>query len=107
MVTELADTASSGKGRGLLRTGANSKAAEALHAQLRDKEIELEEQERRLSELQAALQRREADLNTYARKLQQSVSTGSEERSERADRVERADRDELDPTAKRLQFWSR
>ena len=44
-----------------------------LHAQLREKEIELELQERRLSELSTALQRREADLNTYARKLQTSA----------------------------------
>jgi chromosome segregation ATPase len=104
-VEELAAPDGSGKGRGLLRGGGGSKAAEALHAQLRDKEIGLEEQERKLHELQTALQRREADLNTYARKLQQSVATGPSERPAVDEQDE--ERQDADPTAKRLQFWSR
>ena len=90
--------------RSLLR-GGGSKAAEALHAQLRDKEIELEEHERRLAELQTALQRREADLNTYARKLQQSVGTGAG--IDRPVGDEPREESDGDPTARRLQFWSR
>jgi len=90
-------------GRGLLR-GGGGKAAEVLHAQLREKEIELEHQERRLGELQAALTRREADLNAYARKLQQGAAgAGTEGGAERPS----GEREEIDPTARRLQFWSR
>ena len=91
---------------------------EALHAQLREKEIELELQERRLEELSTALQRREADLNTYARKLQTSareasqpavrevVGDGTTSRGEQAP-AEQPQPSEADPTARRLQFWSR
>ncbi|HEU0192819.1 MAG TPA: hypothetical protein VFQ71_01390, partial [Gaiellales bacterium] len=88
-----------------------------LHAALRDKEIELQAQERRLTELSSALQRREADLESYARKLQQNgfanspapaASNGGGEQPAVDEGGSRDDRPrDEDPTARRLQFWSR
>ena len=54
-------------------TAPTAKAVEELHVVLREREVELEEQERRLGELSTSLQRREADLNAMARKLQLSA----------------------------------
>ncbi|MDX6534051.1 MAG: hypothetical protein QOF68_1795, partial [Gaiellales bacterium] len=84
--------------------GASAKAAEDLHASLREREIELQDQERRLSELSNALQRREADLSTMARKLQSGATPAA---SDRASDEPRPRREDLDQTQKRLQFWSR
>jgi hypothetical protein len=56
-----------------------------------------------LTGLSTALQRREADLNAMARKMQSTTGP-----SDRADEDERPrKRDDMDPTQKRLQFWSR
>jgi chromosome segregation ATPase len=104
-VRQLSEQAPAGKKGGLLRGREGSgKALEELHVSLREREIELDEQERRLSELSTALQRRESDLNAMARKLQ-SGAAGSVDRADDEDRPRK--RDDLDPTQKRLQFWSR
>ena len=84
---------------------------------LRTKEAELQAQERRLSELTSALQRRESDLDAYARKLQRSAAAEATssvrpsdftvEEPESRDDHPHGDGDDDDPTRKRLQFWSR
>jgi hypothetical protein len=114
MISEAVEEPSGGRRGGLLgRNGGNGKSLETLHAALRDKEVELQAQERRLSELSSALQRREADLESYARKLQQTGSAPAREDGDGGERPAREEgsreqrpRDE-DPTARRLQFWSR
>jgi hypothetical protein len=118
--TEVRDAVEqSGKSRGLLRGGSSTKAIETLHDSLRQKEVELENLQRKLSEQTAALQRREADLDTYARKLQRtatpspnsSARDGDDQepssRSNGRDADSMDDPDDDDPTRKRLQFWSR
>ena len=102
-VRRVADQAGSSGKKGLLRRDSSSgKDVEEVHSLLREREIELEEQERRLSEMATALQRREADLNAMARKLQTNAAV------ERADDEPRPSRrEDVDPTQKRLQFWSR
>jgi hypothetical protein len=67
----------------------------------------LEQQERKLSELSSALQRREADLNTMARKLQSGASPSANSIEADMDEELPRKRGDLDPTQKRLQFWSR
>jgi hypothetical protein len=97
--------------KGLLRRGApTAKAVEELHVVLREREVELEEQERRLGELSTSLQRREADLNAMARKLQLSAGSSSSSNggaSDDDDEPRPSKREDVDPTQKRLQFWSR
>jgi len=109
-VDEVVDD-SNGKKGGLLGRGGNAKAVETLAAQLRSREIELEETEKRLEELRSSLQRREADLNAYARKIQQSVGSEREAAREgsRPAAADTADGGQQPPdaTSKRLQFWSR
>ena len=118
--TEVRDAVEqSGKSRGLLRGGGSStKAIETLHDSLRQKEVELENLQRRLAEQTAALQRREADLDTYARKLQRTAtappagSTRPQDDPPPSGRHSNGahsqdDDDDDDPTRKRLQFWSR
>jgi hypothetical protein len=105
-VREVTEQASTGKKSLLGRGGGNAKAVEELHATLRDREVELEHQERRLAELASALQRREADLNTMARRLQSDAGPPTD--SFAGDMDEKLPkRDDLDQTQKRLQFWSR
>jgi chromosome segregation ATPase len=103
-VRQVSEQAGAGKKSLLRRDGTSTKAVEDLHASLREREIELQNQERRLSELSTALQRREADLSTMARKLQSGAAPAA---SDRADDEPRPRREDLDPTQKRLQFWSR
>jgi chromosome segregation ATPase len=107
-VSDDPNAGSSGK-KGLLRRDApTAKAVEELHVVLREREVELEEQERRLGELSTSLQRREADLNAMARKLQLSAgSSANGSASEDADEPRPSKREDVDPTQKRLQFWSR
>ena len=97
--------------KGLLGRGSSAKAVETLAAQLRAREIELEETEKRLEELRSSLQRREADLNAYARKIQQSVGPEREPARENpaASSADAGDGEQPagDATSKRLQFWSR
>ena len=67
--------------------------------------------ERRLGELSTSLQRREADLNAMARKLQlnagSSASANGGSASDDDDEPRPNRREDIDPTQKRLQFWSR
>jgi hypothetical protein len=110
-VSDDPNAGSSGK-KGLLRRDApTAKAVEELHVVLREREVELEEQERRLGELSTSLQRREADLNAMARKMQVSAgsnsSTNGGSASEDDDEPRPSKREDIDPTQKRLQFWSR
>src|SRR5205823_9982080 len=104
-VRRVADQSAGAAGgkKGLLRReSASAKDVEELHTSLREREIELEEQERRLGEMATALQRRESDLNTMARKLQTSASVDRADDEPRPSR-----REDVDPTQKRPQFWSR
>ncbi len=107
VVREVTEQASTVKKSLLRRDGGNAKAVEELHAALRDREIELEQQEKKLTELSSALQRREADLNTMARKLQSGSSPSADSIEGDMDEKLPRKRDDLDPTQKRLQFWSR
>ena len=112
-VRRVSDDPNAGSGKkGLLSRGApTAKAVEELHVVLREREVELEEQERRLGELSTSLQRREADLNAMARKLQVSAGSSSSSNGGSAsagdDEPRPSKREDIDPTQKRLQFWSR
>src|SRR4029079_9672834 len=108
-VRRVSDDPNAGSGKkGLLSRGApTAKAVEELHVVLREREVELEEQERRLGELSTSLQRREADLNAMARKLQLSAGSNGGSAADDDDEPRPSKREDIDPTQKRLQFWSR
>jgi hypothetical protein len=103
-------------GRRGLRLGGGGKdagALEELHAALRNREAQLQAQERRLAEQQATLHRREADLEAYAGKLQQGAAaplpTPSAPEPALAVAADEADEPAADGdgAARRLNFWSR
>jgi multidrug resistance efflux pump len=86
------------------------KLEEALAA-LRSRESQLQAQERRLTEREATVGRREADLELYARKLQKGAVTSIEmtpgEDAEPPVAAAVSDAGESSGAARRLNFWSR
>jgi DNA repair exonuclease SbcCD ATPase subunit len=102
------------RGLRLRGDGKDAGALEELHAALRNREAQLQAQERRLAEQQSTLHRREADLELYARKLQQgggaplhAVPAPAPELAEPYDEPDEAAAAEAGGAAKRLNFWSR